>query len=137
MATHYWEAEWLLESPKIANLPQDKRSQEKYWHIQAMMLPCFVTTLHSGPAFFQYKNVSQESEPLVDFIDLLIIDEAGQVMPAIAGGMIALAKKALLVGDIKQIEPVFSLPPSIDFANSKKLAPVVAIRMKPKSLRTG
>lgn len=41
-------------------------------------------------------------------------------MPAIAGAMISIAKKALLVGDVMQLEPVFKIPENIDMANTKK-----------------
>lgn len=120
LATHYWEAAWLLESGTLHILENNKEDRKKFWQIQAMLTPCFVTTLHSGPGFFQYRTPADTWVPLADFIDLLIIDEAGQVMPAIAGAMIASAKRALLVGDVMQIEPIFSLPEAIDFANAKK-----------------
>lgn len=120
LAMHYWEAQWLLESQLLDCLDYDHVSREKYWRIQAMLTPCFVTTLHSGPGFFQYKTNEKEFETLEGVIDLLIIDEAGQVMPAIAGAMISAAKNLLLVGDDKQIEPIFSLNEKIDFANTKK-----------------
>jgi hypothetical protein len=119
LATHYWEGAWLIEGQDLSS-SYYRNGREKYWQTQAMLTPCFVTTLHSGPAFFQFTGLSREFEILTDFIDLLIIDEAGQVMPAIAGAMISIAKKALLVGDTKQIEPIFKIPESIDFANAKK-----------------
>lgn len=120
LATHYWEATWLLESEKLNSLTYDRIGRKKYWEIQAMLTPCFVTTLHSGPSFFRYKTISQEFETLADFIDLLIIDEAGQVMPAIAGAMLSVAKRAVLVGDALQIEPICTLTEGIDLANAKK-----------------
>lgn len=120
LATHYWEAQWLQESGKLDQLDYHRDDREKYWRIQAMLTPCFVTTLHSGPGFFQYKTNFQLFETLEDVIDLLIIDEAGQVMPAIAGGMISIAKRLLLVGDAKQIEPIFSISEKMDFSNTKK-----------------
>ncbi|MBV9576331.1 MAG: hypothetical protein JO149_06880 [Gammaproteobacteria bacterium] len=120
LATHYWEARWLLESDIINSLKYNFDDRRKFWQIQAMLTPCFVTTLYSGPAFFQYKAPSQSFETLADFIDLLIIDEAGQVMPATAAPLISVAKKLLLVGDAKQIEPIYKLTESIDLANARK-----------------
>ncbi|NKB46973.1 MAG: hypothetical protein GKR77_04220 [Legionellales bacterium] len=120
LATHYWEVTWLLESEGLNSLKSHFSDRKKFWQIQAMLTPCFVTTLHSGPGFFQYKADSQSFKTLTDFIDLLIIDEAGQVMPAIAGAMISTAKKVLLVGDTKQIEPIYTLTEGIDLANAKK-----------------
>jgi hypothetical protein len=55
--------------------------------------------------------------PLFDFVDLLILDEAGQIAPDIGGATFALAKKALIVGDVHQLEPVWNLTTSIDIGN--------------------
>ncbi|NJM54228.1 MAG: hypothetical protein HC846_13100 [Blastocatellia bacterium] len=57
---------------------------------------------------------------MLEFIDLLIVDEAGQVSPEVAGASFALAKKALIVGDVLQIEPVWSLNKQIDAGNLKR-----------------
>jgi superfamily I DNA and/or RNA helicase len=46
---------------------------------------------------------------LYNFIDLLIVDEAGQVSPEIAAGAFSLARKSVVVGDIYQIEPVWGV----------------------------
>ncbi|NNM60092.1 MAG: hypothetical protein HKM04_09810, partial [Legionellales bacterium] len=119
LATHYWEASWLENNETIKNFSYEQEDRKKFWQIRAMLTPCFVTTLHSGVSFFQCKVLSEFETP-IDFIDLLIIDEAGQVMPAVAGALVSATKKLLLVGDALQIQPVFTLPSSIDFANAKK-----------------
>src|SRR5262249_46322652 len=82
LATHYWEVTWLLESEALSSLPHDMDGRKKYWQIQSMLTPCFITTFHAGPGFFQYKSPTQEFETLGGMLDLLIIDEAGKVMPA-------------------------------------------------------
>ena len=120
LATHYWEAEWILQSETRDVLSYDLEGRKKFWQLQAMLTPCMVTTLHSGTAFFQYRTIAQEFETVENFVDLLVIDEAGQAMSALAGAMISTAKRVLLVGDTKQIEPVFTLTAGIDFANTKK-----------------
>ena len=43
-----------------------------------------------------------------------IVDEAGQVSPEIGLPTFALAKKAIVVGDVKQIPPVYSVPEVTD-----------------------
>jgi len=60
---------------------------------------------------------SDGDDYLINEIDLLIIDEAGQVAPEVAGASFALAKKALVIGDIHQIEPIRSLTDSVDMGN--------------------
>tara|TARA_R110002110_G_scaffold257491_1_gene473485 strand:+ start:13114 stop:16710 length:3597 start_codon:yes stop_codon:yes gene_type:complete len=119
LATHYWEAQWLIESQKLEHLKYNKEDRKKYWATHAMLTPCLVTTLHTGPAFFQQLD-SGVFSTLTDFIDLLIIDEAGQTLPVIGGALISAAKKLLLVGDKHQLEPIIGLPEGVDRANVDK-----------------
>ena len=60
--------------------------------------------------------------PLYNGIDLLIVDESGQVSPELAVPSFSLAKQAILVGDIQQIEPVWSISDEYSFINLKNLA---------------
>jgi len=53
---------------------------------------------------------------MYNYIDLLIVDEAGQVSPEIAAGTFSLAKKSVVVGDVYQIEPVWSVSRVLDKA---------------------
>lgn len=133
LALHYWEGEYLI---KLENdLPSDifiGRTEEKVinrWQRQAMVTPCFVSTFYMAPKFFTYfkflgklenGNFVPNNLPLFDFIDLLIVDEAGQVSPEVGVATFALVKQAVVVGDIKQIEPVWSITNKIDVGNLKK-----------------
>lgn len=60
---------------------------------------------------------SYRTEYLFNHIDLLIVDEAGQVLPEVAGPSFALAKRALVIGDIQQIEPISALTAAVDTGN--------------------
>jgi energy-coupling factor transporter ATP-binding protein EcfA2 len=119
LATHYWEGCWLLQMQEQFSTndqkSNEKMKQETRWRRYAKLTPCFVSTLYMSPSFF-----TAESFPLYDFIDLLIIDEAGQVSPEVAGATFALAKKALIVGDTLQIEPVWNIPKAVDLSNIVK-----------------
>lgn len=124
LATHYWEGAWLIEMREQFSEGYEERKsvekQKKRWRRYAKIAPCFVSTFHQLPRFF---TAFQGTEvPLFDFIDLLIVDEAGQVSPEVAGASFALAKKALVVGDTLQIEPVRQLSLNIDIGNAKKYA---------------
>lgn len=119
LATHYWEAKWLLASQQLTSFKYTKQEREKFWQIHAMLTPCLVTTLHTGPSFFQHTN-SGSFETLTDFIDLLIIDEAGQTLPLVAGALVSVSKRLLLVGDKNQIEPIVEMPQGIDNGNVRK-----------------
>lgn len=48
------------------------------------------------------------------------MDEAGQVSPEVGVATFSLAKQAIVVGDVKQIEPVWNIIPKIDVGNLKK-----------------
>jgi hypothetical protein len=128
LATHYWEGRWLLEMREQFNTDykerQSEAKQKKRWRRYAKLTPCFVSTLHMTPAFLN----AHEGQliPLFDFVDLLILDEAGQVAPDIGGATFALAKKALVVGDTHQLEPVWNLTTSIDIGNMQEKHVVTA-----------
>jgi len=112
-AIHYYEASWLKE------LMEENRdnalTDEERWRRLTRLTPCIVSTLFMVPKFFQSYN-----KFFYEFIDLLILDEAGQAPPDKAAGVFALAKRALVVGDVFQIEPVYSIPPAIDLGNMRE-----------------
>lgn len=124
LAVHYWEGRWLqamLARPTQPGQRESQRrdTQESKWRRYAMLTPCFVTTMHTGPGFFDYFD--GEVHPLFDTIDVLIVDEAGQVSPEVSGAMFALAKRALVVGDTQQIEPVWGVTEAVDQGNLSRL----------------
>ncbi len=130
LAVHYWEAQWLLtcreEGDKLEELANKTglKAVLPRWRRRMMLTPCVVSTFHSLPSHMTYKAYVGENdfktEYLVNEIDLLIVDEAGQVSPEVAGASFSLAKKALVIGDIYQIEPVRQLNACIDVGNLKQ-----------------
>lgn len=54
---------------------------------------------------------------LLKVADTLVVDEAGQVSPEVGVATFALAKKAIVVGDVHQIESVWNVPGRVDEAN--------------------
>lgn len=130
LAIHYWEARWLLATEDALTNETEKGTGESViqakWKRRAMLTPCFVATFYMAPTHFVYSQYQGENEdgnpvfeylPLYNFLDLLIIDEAGQVTPEVSIPVFALAKKAIVVGDLKQIEPIWSIPTKIDYGN--------------------
>ncbi|MGY5353838.1 DEAD/DEAH box helicase [Wenyingzhuangia sp. IMCC45467] len=130
LATHYWEARWLIATKDSIEHETEKGTGEKAisekWKRRAMLTPCFVATFYMAPPHFVYSQFQGENEhgkpvfeylPLFNFIDLLIIDEAGQVTPEVSIPLFSLAKKAMVVGDLQQIEPIWSIPLKIDQGN--------------------
>jgi hypothetical protein len=137
-AMRYWEGRWILEAERLLTNVQMKKggrpATEARFRRWCMLTPCLVSTAHSLPKHFQYtkpikdaagKTVKDEAgKPqfehpfLWSYIDLLIVDEAGQVGPHIGAGIFSLAKQSVVVGDIYQIEPVATGSPGIDHANA-------------------
>ncbi len=124
LATHYWEARWLIETRQfLENNESDKKSPIKTLrklHRFAKLTPCFVSTFYMVPSTFmagEYQDDVWKNVPLFNEIDLLIIDEAGQALPEVSAASFSLAKRALVVGDTDQIEPVWSVSAGIDRSN--------------------
>jgi hypothetical protein len=128
-ATHYWEARWLLELDGMLNTLAEEKTKKgasalkKRWHRRMMLTPCAVSTFFMLPKEFsvsRYDRGNFLQDYLYDFIDLLIVDEAGQVLPEVAGASFSLAKRALVIGDTLQIEPIWSMTTPVDIGNLMK-----------------
>ncbi|BBO83791.1 hypothetical protein DSCO28_43570 [Desulfosarcina ovata subsp. sediminis] len=124
LATHYFEARWLKETRTfVESNDEDKKSPFKLLrklHRYSKLTPCFVSTFYMVPGTFmagEYKDRSWTDLPQLEEIDLLIVDEAGQALPDVSAASFALAKKALIVGDTDQIQPVWNIPASVDRSN--------------------
>ncbi len=118
LATHYWEGRWLLAME--AKGKNGKATVIPRWHRRMMLTPCAVATFASLPGKMTYTRRDGgkwATEYLFSFIDLLIVDEAGQVLPEVSGASFSLAKRALVIGDTQQIEPISSIPRPVDVSN--------------------
>lgn len=119
----YWSGCWLLEmEARFRDGSRDSKAPQKLETMLrrfAKIAPCMVSNFHMLPSFFCGWMGSQ-AIPLWNVIDLLIVDEAGQVSPEIGASSFALAKRAIVVGDIHQIEPIWNVPEGIDRANAAK-----------------
>ena len=123
LATHYWEGRWLLDMEELIDKNGLERTQWMYknireanWHRRMKLMPCAVMTSYMLPEYFKYRR-DKKDHYLCGFIDLLIVDEAGQVSPEVAGAGFSLAEKALVIGDTQQIPPIATLSKSIDVGN--------------------
>lgn len=117
LAIHYYEGGWIEECSKLDKDPDKKTpaKQLRKARRQAMVTPCNVSTFFMAPElFYSYNN---GFVPAYNLADLLIVDEAGQVSPEVAGATFALARNALVVGDVWQIEPVWSAQKPADGGN--------------------
>ncbi|MGE0077501.1 MAG: AAA domain-containing protein [Bacteroidales bacterium] len=121
LSIHCREAEYLVEWGKIMNSTQQQkeRAKDSYkskLHRIACITPIFISTFHSLPRFTTYYSKG-EVMPYFELFDLMIVDEAGQVSPDVSVPSFSLAKKAIVVGDVLQIEPVWSVEENVDIVN--------------------
>lgn len=129
LATHYWEGRWLMAmEADLAGIVSSAAKKGRAtlvprWHRRMMLTPCAVSTFASLPSKLSYSRRDGgewASEYLYDFVDLLIVDEAGQALPEVAGAAFALAKRALVIGDLRQIEPISAVPRAVDVGNLRE-----------------
>lgn len=122
VADWYWSGKWLMEmKSRLKTNEFDTKGRVKLeakYRRFAKLSPCLVSNFHMAPSFFMAWQ--GESMPFWNTIDLLIVDEAGQVSPDIGAVMFALAKRALVVGDTHQIEPVWNNCEETDRTNAAK-----------------
>jgi energy-coupling factor transporter ATP-binding protein EcfA2 len=115
LSIHYFACRWLDREYKMEDDELFKSTypamMKKYKRL-CMLTPCLVMTFFMLPNNFTW----YKDKYLYNFIDLLIVDEAGQVSPEIGAASFLLAKKALVVGDVYQIEPVWSVSRELDMA---------------------
>ncbi len=76
-----------------------------------MLTPCLVSTLHNVSTLGQISPLVEGDSAIkhsFSLFDLLVIDEAGQASPELAGPALLMAKRAAVVGDLKQLEPIWN-----------------------------
>lgn len=128
-AMRYWEGRWILEAQAVQedriNTRTGQSGMEARFRRWCMLTPCLIVTVHSLPKYFRFSSRIREktyiSAFMLNFIDLLIMDEAGQVGPHVGAATFALASRAVVVGDVHQIEPISRISRGTDYANSARV----------------
>lgn len=112
LSVHYNECIWIetIEKYRDRTGGIPKVYGKFLWEEIKYICPCVVSTFYMAPKLFEYTSKKYGKTYNYGLADLLIVDEAGQVSPEIGLPTFALAKKALVVGDVKQIPPVYSIP---------------------------
>lgn len=123
LSMKYYEAKFIIDANDIIKNDyvvkngkfKATKTKEKY-DLFSNICPIFVSTMHSIPnalRTYDYKNKCDKY--LFDYIDYLIVDEAGQCSSEIGALSFLFAKKAIVVGDTDQIPPVYSISDFQDF----------------------
>ena len=135
LSMRYYEAiflenlEKIIKEKKIINDKSFKQNyKDKKYEVFSNISPVFVSTMDGLPNSMYkpvIKNINKNKmdKPifekndsyLFNFIDYLIVDEAGQCNSEKGAINLAFAKKAIIVGDTDQIEPVFSISDIEDY----------------------
>lgn len=107
LTARYWEARWLLKNE--GELAEDtEQGLVKTLREFCMLAPCIVATFYSLPKLLMLGNPRDMATFALNSADLLIIDEAGQASSEISAPIFGLSKKAIVVGDIEQLKPVWN-----------------------------
>ncbi|MGI4792837.1 MAG: AAA domain-containing protein, partial [Janthinobacterium lividum] len=110
-SARYWEGRFLL-AQRERLLNRHPRNVEEALRRLCMLTPCLVSTLHTVPQWAQIDAATTGGEDprshVFGLFDLLVVDEAGQAVPELAGAAFALAKTAAVVGDLKQLAPIWN-----------------------------
>ena len=120
------EARFVKELKEMTEkniISTSKENIKKKFKVFSLISPIFVSTMHSLSNRIKYFTGIEQSN--ISFIDILIIDEAGQISPEVGGLSFLLSKKALVLGDIYQIKPVYNVDNKTDYAiyKAKELNP--------------
>lgn len=117
LAVHYYEARWLEQDFSLTQKQKGTNFSNvliNFYRRLSMITPCMVMTFYMLPKQFEIFGDEDTKEFLYNMIDILIVDEAGQVSTETAACSFALAKKAVVVGDEEQIKPVWGIEEPLD-----------------------
>jgi hypothetical protein len=128
MAMRFREGEFILKGLQglhdQENWPKGwgkgtRQKGEQYFRQLARISPVFAGTVYKVASELSWwdrnKQEGDNITALRDFVDLLVIDESGQVAPHLGLPLFALAQRALVVGDVFQLEPVVNVVESVSF----------------------
>lgn len=90
-------------SKALGNAIPERDVAKVFWQWLFMFIPVLSSTFASVARQFSTFDMNE--------IGWLFVDEAGQASPQQAVGALLRAKRAVVVGDPLQIEPVFTIPP--------------------------
>lgn len=85
--------------------PEQESARRSLWASLFMIVPVISTTFASTARLFGSLGREQ--------LGWVLIDEAGQAVPQAAVGALWRAKKAIVIGDPLQIQPVVTIPPKL------------------------
>lgn len=117
----YMEGGWLFKLKQRRKSADSDNIVETIRH-HCMIAPCIVVTAFTLPKLMKLSSqINQISKYHFNSIDLLIVDEAGQMQSEVGASCFSFAKKAIIVGDTYQIEPVWQYNKTEDLMLQKQV----------------
>lgn len=120
LAVHIFEAKWLEDCEQGLMIKEDDRwknskpIQDRFWSQITSLTPCLVMTEYQMPKYFSLFSNTKKRDYDLEKIDLLIVDEAGQITSPVALAALGLAKRSVVVGDERQLSPVWAFTGEAD-----------------------
>lgn len=112
LAARYWEGRFLL-AQRTRLFSRHPKNVEEQLRRLCMLTPCLVATCHLTPAWCNIEPAAGGNQPdgrlALGLIDLLLIDEAGMVSPELGACLLGLAQRAAFIGDVKQLDPIWTV----------------------------
>ncbi|MBC3884950.1 AAA domain-containing protein [Undibacterium griseum] len=112
LAARYWEGRFLL-AQRTRLFSRHPKNVEEQLRRLCMLTPCLVATCHLTPTWCNTEPAAGGNQPdgclAIGLIDLLLIDEAGMVSPELGACLLGLAQRTAFIGDIKQLDPIWSV----------------------------
>jgi hypothetical protein len=117
IAARYWEGRFLQAAAVRLYTRSEENLKDALQRI-CMLAPCIVSTINNLPRLFAISHPDPDAPRHFAYgaADLLIMDESGQALPEAGAACFALTKRALVVGDLKQLEPVATIQPQNEIA---------------------
>ena len=106
-AIHYREAEFIR---RLSRCTGNQNRSDRTVYLErlrrlACVMPVFISTFHSLPRYMTCSSEGNPSVPLYNTIDLLIVDESGQVSPELRNGKVMeIPRHDVVVGDVVLVE---------------------------------
>jgi AAA domain/PLD-like domain len=107
-----WDERWITTEGSGRSTRYDRLKLLKTY---AFVVPCIMATVYIAAehcCFFD--PATRLDQPMELPVDLLIYDEAGQVSPDLGLPLLGLARRAVAVGDVYQLEPIESFNEASD-----------------------
>ncbi|TGB04866.1 DEAD/DEAH box helicase [Halobacillus salinus] len=110
LAARYWEARWL-------NSEHDWSKNSLYEKVKSLnkLYPVVTAPVYQLPKYFS--SSENDIVPVYESMDLLMIEESGQMLPEMAAAVIPFSKQVVAIGDIHQVKPLWNSTKTFDVAN--------------------